>query len=140
MSTKNYSDKKLLKNLSQLLHKEMAEGKVNVKTLAKQMAISTCQLNRRVKEATGQTTSDYVLDIRLKEAKRLLGMFPDVTISDTARRCGFADTAHFSHVFRRKEGVSPSQYIQRQKNPIPPKNVISSDSIQDMHPLDNHIS
>ena len=115
MSIKYYSDKKLLKLLSKVLRQNMATGKVDIKTLAKQMSISTCQLNRRVKDATGQTTSEYVLSTRLKEAKRLLRMVPEVTIFETARQCGFADVAHFSHVFRRKVGMSPTQYIHSVK-------------------------
>ena len=115
MSIKYYSDKKLLKLLSKVLRQNMATGKVDIKTLAKQMSISPCQLNRRVKDATGQTTSEYVLSTRLKEAKRLLRMFPEVTIFETARQCGFADVAHFSHVFRRKVGMSPTQYTHSVK-------------------------
>ena len=111
MSIKYYSDKKLLDLLSKVLHENMEKGKVDVKSLATQISISTCQLNRRVKEATGQTTTDYVMGIRLQEARRLLGMFPEVTIFETAQRCGFADTAHFCHVFRRKEGMTPTQYV-----------------------------
>lgn len=111
MSVKYYSDKKLLEQFSKVLHENMAEGKVGIKTLANKMAISTCQLNRRIKEATGQTTSDYVMNIRIQEAKHILGKFPEISIYETARQCGFADTAHFCHVFRRKEGMSPTQYI-----------------------------
>ena len=121
MSVKYYSNKKLLEQLTKVLHKNMAEGKVDIKTLATKMAISTCQLNRRVKEATGQTTSDYVLNIRIHKAKRILRKFPEITIYETARRCGFADTAHFCHVFRRKEGMSPTQYILGQNGTNPPK-------------------
>ena len=113
MSVKNYSDKQLLEQLSQALQENMPRGTVDIKTLATQLAMSTCQLNRRVKEATGQTTSEYVLSVRLAQAKRLLAKFPEVTIFDTAQQCGFADTAHFSHVFKRKEGLSPTQFILR---------------------------
>lgn len=116
MSTKYYSDRKLLEQLSNVLFLLlMAEENVDVKTLADQMGISVCQLNRRVKEATGQTTSDYVLSTRLEEAKRLLGMYPEIPIFETARSCGFADTSHFCHVFHRKEGMSPTQYIKSLK-------------------------
>ena len=121
MSVRTCSDKQLLEQLSQALQENMALGKVDIKTLADQLAISTCQLNRRVKEATGQTTSDFVLNIRIDKAKRLLAKFPDTTIFETARECGFADTAHFSHVFRRKVGQSPTQYIHGLHNPNPPK-------------------
>ena len=115
MSIKYNSDKKLLEHLSIVLQENLAAGKVDVKTLADTMSISTCQLNRRVKHATGLTAYDYVLATRLQKAKQMLGMFPEVTIFETARQCGFADTAHFSHVFRRKEGMSPTQYIHRLK-------------------------
>ena len=111
MSVKNYSDKQLLLELNNVLHENMEKGKVGIKTLAAKLAISTCQLNRRVKEITGQTTSEYILDVRLNEAKRLLAKFPEISIFEIARQCGFADTAHFSHVFRRNEGLSPTQYI-----------------------------
>ena len=117
MSIKYYSDKKLLEQLSYVLYLLMVEGKVGVKPLASKMGLSVSQLNRRVKEATGQTTSDYVLNARLQEAKRLLGLFPEIPIFETARSCGFADVAHFCHVFRRKVGMSPTQYIQSLKAP-----------------------
>ncbi len=113
MSVRTYSDRRLLEMLSEALHASMQRGKVDIKTLATQMAMSTCQLNRRVKEATGQTTSDYVMGVRLAEAKQLLAEFPEITIFETAQHCGFADTAHFSHAFKRKEGLSPSEYIYR---------------------------
>ena len=116
MSVKYYSDKKLLGQLSKVLQENMEKGKVDIKTLANQLSISTCQLNRRVKEATGQTTSDYVLSARLAVAKQLLAQFPEITIFETAQRCGFADTAHFSHAFKRKEGLSPTQFAFRLKS------------------------
>ena len=116
MSVRTCSDKQLLEQLSQALQENMALGKVDIKTLADQLAISTCQLNRRVREATGQTTSDYVLSARLAVAKQLLAQFPEINIFEIAQRCGFADTAHFSHAFKRKEGLSPTQFAFRLKS------------------------
>ncbi len=122
MSVKTYSNKKLLEQLSLAIQDNMALGKVDIKTLADQLAISTCQLNRRVKEATGLTSSDFVLSARLARAKRLLAQFPEITIFEIAHQCGFADTAHFSHVFKRKVGLSPTQFVFRlQCQKIPQK-------------------
>ena len=115
MSVKFSSDKKLLELLSKILHENMGEGKVDVKTLAAQMGISPSQLNRRIKEATGKTTTAYILGIRLIKAKQLLAKYPDVTISEIAWKCGFADVAHFSHVFRRMVKQSPKQYASSLK-------------------------
>lgn len=113
MSVKYRSDRQLIEQLLETLQDNMEKGKVSINNLAARLAISPCQLNRRVKASTGQTISEYILDIRLDKAKQLLMQFPEITINEIARQCGFADTAHFSHVFRRREGVSPSKYISK---------------------------
>ncbi len=88
----------------------MSRGEVDVKTLAAELALSSSQLNRRVKIATGLPVSAFVMRTRLDESKRLLAKYPVVSVTEVARRCGFADAAHFSHVFRNHEGMSPTQY------------------------------
>ena len=62
--------------------------------------------------------SDYINDVRLNEVKRLLHSQPSLTLLDIALRTGFSDHAHLSHSFRRKFGISPTQYI-RQSNATP---------------------
>ena len=112
MSVKNYGDEQLFELLVKIIFNEMLKGNVSIKAISSQMSLSCSQLNRRVKEARGITVSEFVTQIRINEAKRLLAMPYKYTIGDVARMCGFADTSHMGHVFRKKVGLSPSQYME----------------------------
>lgn len=59
--------------------------------------------------STGQTPHRFVLAARVEHAKRLLRN-PKLTALDVAIRVGFADASHFTKVFRRIVGVTPSRY------------------------------
>ena len=47
-----------------------------------------------------------------EKAKELLRR-PDVSISDVGEAVGFVSSSHFSHVFRKTEGCTPSEYRLR---------------------------
>ena len=112
MTIKSYSDNLLFERLIPIIYKGMGNGRVDMKTISKEFSLSNSQLNRRVKAATGQTLSSFVMQIRIEEAKRLLAMWPRYTMYDIARECAFADSAHFTHTFRKYEGVSPTAYVK----------------------------
>jgi AraC-like DNA-binding protein len=60
------------------------------------------------REVMGQSPMAYVRDRRVREAQRLLTH--GVTIKDVANRLNFADTQHFSRVFRETTGITPTDY------------------------------
>ena len=68
---------------------------------------SKSALNPRVKEATGYSSMEYVLAVRLKLAKEQLCQ-SDVSITDIAMGLGFSSSQHFSTAFRQRMGMSPS--------------------------------
>lgn len=61
------------------------------------------------RSSTGQTPHQFVLVERVERAKRLLRN-PKLTALDVAILVGFADASHFTKVFRRVVGVTPSRY------------------------------
>ncbi|BDB27298.1 helix-turn-helix domain-containing protein [Cupriavidus sp. P-10] len=76
--------------------------------LASLVHTSPYHFARLFKAALGITPHRYVMDLRIKEAQRLLRA--GLTIAEIAVRTGFASSTHMSDVFRRRMGVSPSQY------------------------------
>ena len=112
MSIKSYSDEKLFELLVKALFENMPSKQTDLCTLADKLNISTSQLNRRVRASTGKTAKGFVTQIRIEESKRLLGEYPNISVLEVSQRCGFADTAHFCHVFRRCVGMSPTQYTK----------------------------
>jgi len=64
---------------------------------------------RVFKEETGKTPFQYLLDIKIDKAKEKL-YNSNKTISDICYECGFNNRSHFSFIFKRKTGNSPSEY------------------------------
>lgn len=61
------------------------------------------------KKETGMNFLEYLTDVRIREAKRLLSD-PRKTIADVALEVGYNDVKHFSRVFTRSTGLHPSKY------------------------------
>ena len=64
---------------------------------------------RIFKDQTGKTPYNYLLDIKVKKACELL-IQRDNTITEVCYLCGFSNSSHFTTVFKRKIGISPSEY------------------------------
>ena len=66
-------------------------------------------LKRRFKAATGHALIDYLQNLRIEEAKRLLeaGERPAEEVS---AEVGYEDASFFRRLFRRSTGLSPGQY------------------------------
>lgn len=65
------------------------------------------------KQKTGHGFKEYVIHLRLEQAKQLL-MNHKLKIADIAERIGYQDMRHFTQVFRKKYGVTPSEYRAEQ--------------------------
>lgn len=64
-----------------------------------------------VKQATGKTLHQYLLDYRIRMAKNEL-ITTDLDISTVAWRSGFNSVSHFIKMFRLQTGVTPGKYRQ----------------------------
>ena len=61
------------------------------------------------KRETGYTIIDYILTLRVEEAKRLLAK-ENISISKIAETVGFCDNNYFSRTFKKRSGYSPTEY------------------------------
>lgn len=66
-------------------------------------------LKRRFKHATGTALIDYVQNLRIEEARRLLET-TDTAVDEVCFEVGYEDPSFFRRLFRRRTGVSPAQY------------------------------
>lgn len=78
---------------------------LSVEDIAAQVNLDRRYLSRIFKEKTGQTVQDYLISVRMEEAKKLL--LDGVSVEKTAFLCGYEDTCNFSKMFKRRFGVSP---------------------------------
>lgn len=61
------------------------------------------------KQVTGQTFSEYIMNLRLTNACKLLRE-SDLSILEICTRCGFSDSNYFSRAFKKQFGIPPSYY------------------------------
>ena len=66
-------------------------------------------LKRRFKAATGSTLIEYLQNLRIEEAKRLLESGP-MAVDEISAAVGYADASFFRRLFKRLTGLSPRQY------------------------------
>ncbi len=96
-----------------LLVKEYLDTHFHEKILLDQLAetfyINKYYLTRVFREQFGLSISNYLLQLRVTRAKQLL-RFTDRTIESIGAECGMEDGNYFARMFRRVEGMSPSQF------------------------------
>jgi AraC family transcriptional regulator len=64
------------------------------------------------KQSTGATPHRYVLERKIDRAKELL-RDPNRSVLEASARTGFVDQSHFTKIFRRMVGITPSEYRTR---------------------------
>jgi AraC-like DNA-binding protein len=88
------------------------QNKIYLKEVADLIYLTESNFCKFFKKATGKTYSDYVNEIRINEASRLL-IQSDNTISQISFECGFETLSYFNRVFLNKKGTTPSVYRKK---------------------------
>ena len=82
---------------------------LRVDDLAAVVPMSAAHFSRSFRAATGTSPHAHVLQRRLRAAQAMLAREP-VTVSEVARRTGFADASHLTRRFRHFAGFTPGAY------------------------------
>jgi len=85
-------------------HKHLAQPDV-----ARVAGMSTSRFRAFFKETTGWGFADYLRDLRLERAARLLRETGE-SVAEVAYQTGFADQSHLQRLFKAKTGISPLAY------------------------------
>ena len=79
-----------------------------IQTAMRAIPLNKDYLRRRFKAAYGMTPQDYLLQLRLENAKNLLSQVNGFSVSDAAYLSGFYDPQYFSRAFKKYTGNAPS--------------------------------
>ena len=107
------NDELLMERIMKAVNKNLSNSDFNVDMLTQEVGISRAQLHRKMKEMTGISTSEFIRNIRLEQAARLLKE-QKINVTQVAYTVGFSNLAHFSTIFRKHFGVAPSEYADSQ--------------------------
>ena len=106
------NDKALMEKIMKSINNHISDEEFSVEQLAAEVGMSRVQIHRRMKEMTGLACSDFIRNIRLEQAARLITE-KKVNVSQVAYSLGFSSPSYFSHVFKQHFGFSPSEYAKR---------------------------
>ncbi len=82
------------------------EDPISPSLLAKQVGVSTRQLERLFRRYLSRSPKRYYMELRLQKARHLL-MQTDMTVINVALACGFASPSHFSKCYRVQYNITP---------------------------------
>ncbi|WP_375750678.1 helix-turn-helix transcriptional regulator [Vibrio sp. HN007] len=99
---------KWLRKVMKLIDERYHEPEFSTSSASKCLFLSERSLQRKFKSLTQQTFTEYLTQVRLKNACGLLKNGHKVC--DVAMNTGFNDPSYFSQKFRNHYGVSPSKY------------------------------
>ena len=99
------------RKINQYLRDNLGRG-IGLKDLANEVKLSVSHFSRAFKQTFGQTPHARILQLRLELAQDLMLNSPD-PLSQIAIRCGMADQAHLSKLFRRAFQDSPNAWRRR---------------------------
>ncbi|WP_454932287.1 helix-turn-helix domain-containing protein [Actinomyces oricola] len=82
---------------------------IDTADVAAAAAVSESSLRRAFRETLRTTPHAYLQEMRIDRASELL-VDPELSMTRIAAACGFADSSHFSHAFKKALGMTPSEY------------------------------
>lgn len=82
---------------------------VSLDEIASFAAMNPAAFCRYFKSKTGKSFKNYLLDMRISYACKLL-LMEDISISQLSSKCGFETISHFNKTFKKNTGYVPSKY------------------------------
>ena len=105
----NYTEKDKVKRATEYII-ECYNYDYSMKDIAKLVNLSPYHFIRVFKTYTGMTPYDYLLNVKMEKAKEMLRKGREITITQVCFMCGFNNLSHFTAAFKRRTGVSPTDY------------------------------
>ena len=106
------NDEELMERIMKVVNENMGDSDFNVEKMCDEVGVSRTQLHRKLKEMTGVPTSEFLRNIRLNEAARLIREHK-INITQVSYMVGFANNSHFSTAFKKYFGMSPTEYAAK---------------------------
>lgn len=88
------------------------KNNITLKDVADYMNFSNTYFSKSFKKYVGVNFNKYITEIRIKEAKRLLEK-TSISINDLAFDMGYNEPNYFCKVFKKMEGITPSEYRKK---------------------------
>ncbi len=105
-------DIRFMKQVVEVVEKNLDNSNFSVDEFAQELQMGRTSFYRKLKSITGLSPIDYILDIRIKRSVQLLKEGKH-NISSIAYMTGFDDPKYFTKFFKKRIGITPSEYVKQ---------------------------
>lgn len=97
----------------------LSESELSLSRIAKELGVNASYLSQQFNRETGKRLTEYLAELRVEEAKRLLRSFDTMTVGSVAAAVGYNDVNYFSRIFRKYTGRTPTEFRSERENADP---------------------
>ena len=105
-------DEQLLKKALRIVEDNISDEQFDIPAFCTELGVSRTMLFTKIKAWTNFTPNEFIREIRLKRAAQLLEQ-DKLNISQVGYKVGFRNPKYFARCFRKKFGMTPTEYIDR---------------------------
>lgn len=102
-------DEEFMKRVMEIMNNQMDNSDFIIDEFAKKLGMGRTVFYQKLKSLTGLSPIDFVREMRIKRAKQLAES-GEYNVSTIAYMTGFNDPKYFSKCFKKRYGVSPSEF------------------------------
>ena len=88
---------------------------INCSLLCDELGVNRSYASQIFRHDFGITMNDYLINLRLDAAQKLLASSDELKIAGIAALCGFQDPGYFSRSFKKHFGMSPADYMKQNR-------------------------
>ena len=101
-------DERIINSITRFMQEHLAE-EMSLSVLAEEFHMNPQYISQLFKNEIGVGFLAYLTSIRMEKAKKLL-LSTSLSIGEVAEQSGYGDYRVFTKVFKKSEGITPSQY------------------------------
>lgn len=109
------ADREFLEKTVNTINQLISDGGIDATTVAASLGMSLFQFRQRLARVTDETPQSFIQMIRMQRARHLLDHHPELNINEIAMLCAYNDTPNFTRAFKKTVGMTPTQYLEREK-------------------------
>lgn len=103
------SDSRPVARAKQYIQTHYHDPNLSLKEISRFLRLSRSHLSTQFHKECGRSFSDYLTEVRIEAAKRLLATSSE-RVYEVAAQVGYSNAEHFSRVFKKRTGLSPGKY------------------------------
>lgn len=100
----------IIQSVENYIRENFSDYTLTIEKIAEGVFLDASYIRRIFSKYMGCTISDYLTELRLKEAEKLLEK-DNLTVSQIAERVGYTDPGYFAKCFKKYYGITPTSYM-----------------------------